>query len=117
MHQCHRNRAGFVLVEALIALLVVAVAFLAFEGSLSVIIRSVAAAERETVAAELAEKQRENALSAVCAAGVGIDSANAVVVTWSASAVGTLVHLAQASRYETRFGARVDTYNSTGRCY
>lgn len=117
MLQCHRNRAGFVLVEALVALLVLAVAFLAFEGSLSIIIRSVAESEREAVAAGLADTRRERVFSVMCASGSGVDSASGVVLTWSASSGSSLTHLIQATSYESRFGVRVETYNATGRCY
>ena len=110
-------RPGFILVEALIALLVLAVAFIAFEGSLTIAVRAIAASQREAVAAQLAETQRETAFSAVCSSGSGSDSVNGVVVVWSASAASSLVHLTQSSHYESRFGARVETYNSTGRCY
>lgn len=111
------RRPGFVLVEALIALLVLGVAFIGFEGSLTTIIRSVAASEREAVAARLAEAQRENAFSIVCASGSGADSVDGVVVAWSAAAAAPLVHLIQTSSYESRSGQRVETYNATGRCY
>ncbi|MEO9226901.1 MAG: hypothetical protein ABI328_11035 [Gemmatimonadaceae bacterium] len=110
-------RRGFILVEALIALLVLGVAFVAFESSLAVIIRSVAASEREATAARLAEAQRENAFSIVCGSGSGADSVDGVVVAWTASAAAPLVHLTQTSSYESRFGQRVETYDATGRCY
>ena len=95
---------------------VLGVAFISFEGSLTMIVRSVAESEREVVAARLAETQREKVFSIACASGSGADSVDGVAVTWSASAAGYLVHLLQTSSYDSRFGQRIETYSATGRC-
>jgi hypothetical protein len=99
------------------ALLVVAVAFIAFEGSLAVTIRAIAASRRESDAANLAELQRERAFAVACASASGSDSVNGVVVAWSATPAASLVHLTQSSSYDSRFGRRTETYSAIGRCY
>jgi Tfp pilus assembly protein PilV len=114
IHQ--RHPPGFILAEALVALLILGVVFLALEGSLSTVIRTIADSEHEAIAARLAETQRERAFAAACASSSGADSANTVVVTWSASATGSFVHLIQTSRYPRRVGDRIETYDATGAC-
>ncbi len=117
MSSSKRNhRPGFILAEALVALLVLGVVFLALEGSLSSIVRTIADSERETVAARLAEMQREKVFAAVCGSGSGTDSGNAVVVTWTVSTAGSLVRVTQTSRYDRRVGDRTESYDAIGRC-
>lgn len=107
---------GFILAEALIALLVLGVVFLALEGSLTIVVRSLADSERETVATRLAETQRERAFAAACAAASGTDSLNAVIVTWTSSRTGRLVRVSQTSRYPRRIGDRVEQYDAVSAC-
>lgn len=117
MSHAHANhRSGFILAEALIALLILGVVFLAFEGSLTVVARSLADSERETVAARLAETQRERAFAAACASASGVDSVNAVAVDWTAAPIGRVVRVAQTSRYPQRIGDRVERYDALSAC-
>lgn len=107
---------GFILAEALVALLILGVVFLALEGSLTVVVRSLAESERETVAARLAEAQRERAFAGACTPGSGTDSADGVIVDWIASPVGRFVRVSQTSRYPRRIGDRVEQYDAVGKC-
>lgn len=116
MSHAHAKRRGFILAEALIALLILGVVFLALEGSLTIIVRSLAESDRETVAARIAETQRERALAAVCASASGSDSSNSVVVNWTTSPTGRLVHIVQTSRFPRRIGDRVEQYDAVGGC-
>ena len=109
-------RSGFILAEALIALLVLAVVVLALEGSLTVVVRSLADSARETLAARLAETQRERLFAAACVGASGTDSANGVTVDWTASPAGRLVRISQTSRYPTHIGERVERYDAIGSC-
>jgi type II secretory pathway pseudopilin PulG len=112
----HINRhSGFILAEALVALLIVGVVFVALEASLSTVVRGIAESEREATAARLAESQRERAFGGPCLSGFGADSADAVVVTWSATANGSLIHLVQTSHFRSRFGDRIESYDAAGR--
>lgn len=117
MPTCHSNRRpGFILAEALVALLILGVVFLALEGSLSIIVRSLAYSEREMLAARLAETQRARAFAGSCAAATGADSVDMIAVHWTASTDGQLVRLVQTSRYPRRIGDRVEAYDALGRC-
>jgi Tfp pilus assembly protein PilV len=107
---------GFILAEALIALVVIGVVFLALEGSLSIVIRSLADSEREATATRLAESERERLFGSPCNADAGADSVNAVVVSWSASAADHLIRIDQAGRYPSRIGDRALGYVALGEC-
>jgi Tfp pilus assembly protein PilV len=107
---------GFILAEALVALLIIGVVFLALEGSLKIVLRRIADSEHESVAARIAEAQRERAFASACAPNSGVDSVNAVIVGWTASPDGQLVRVAQTSRYRQTVGDRVEHYDALGTC-
>lgn len=111
-----RSRSGFILAEALVALLLIGVVFLALEGSLTVVMRSIADSEHESIAARIAETQRERAFASACAPASGADSVRAVTVEWTASPDGQLVRVAQTSRYRQKLGDRVEHYEALGSC-
>jgi len=108
---------GFILIEALIALVLVGVVFLGLEGSLTLVLRALADSERQTIATRLAESQRERAFAVGCVAGAGSDSLNAVAADWSASPTGLVVHVTQSVRFSQRSGARVEHYTATSACH
>jgi Tfp pilus assembly protein PilV len=110
------RRNGFILAEAMVALLVIGIAFLALEGSLGLTTRSLADSERESIAARLAENQRERAFAANCAPASGSDSVNTVAVSWTASPIGALTRVAQTSRYRDRTGDRTEQYDALSAC-
>jgi|GEM_PF-1250988 len=110
------RRQGFILAETLVALLILGVVFVALEGSLTIVVRSLADSEQESIAARLAETQRENVFAAACAAASGADSLNAVVVSWVASTDGQLARVEQTSRYPRRGGERTEEYDAVGDC-
>ena len=107
---------GFILAEALVALLIIGVVFLGLEGSLTIVMRSIADSEHESVAARIAETRRERAFASACATSSGVDSVSAVTVGWTASPDGQLVHVAQTSRYRQKVGDRVEHYDALGTC-
>lgn len=111
-----KSRTGFILAEALVALAILGVVLLALEGSLTIVMRTLAESDRESIATRIAETQRERAFSTVCGNASGSDSANAVVVDWTATAASGLVHISQSSRYPRRIGTRVEHYNGIGVC-
>ena len=115
-HVRTNRRPGFILAEALVALAILAVVFLALEGSLSMVLRSLAESDREEVAARIAESQRERVFAAACVSASGSDSASSVIVDWSASSAGSLVHITQSSRYPRKIGDRVEHYDAIGGC-
>jgi Tfp pilus assembly protein PilV len=114
----HRSghRSGFIIVEALIALTIICVVFIALEGSLTIVVRNLADSERESIAVELTETRRENILGTGCSAASGADSSNTVVADWTASVDAGFVHIAQSTRYPRRGGERTEDYDVLARC-
>lgn len=111
-----KHLRGFILIEALVALVIIGVVFLGLEGSLTLILRSLVDSERQTIATRIAEEQRERAFAAGCVAGSGSDSVNAVTVDWTASRAGSLIHVSQTVRYPRNSGVRVEHYDAVGAC-
>jgi len=110
------RKLGFALVEALIALVIIGVVFLGLEGSLTLVLRSLADSERQSTATRIAEAQRERVFSGGCMAGSGSDSVNAVTVDWTASSTGSLIRVSQALSYPQKTGLRVEHYDAVGPC-
>ena len=110
------QRSGFVLIEALIALVIIGVVFLGLEGSLTLVLGSLADSERQATATRIAEARREHAFAAGCVAGSGSDSVNAVAVNWAASPAGSLIYVTETVRYQQKSGIRIEHYNAVGTC-
>jgi Tfp pilus assembly protein PilV len=115
-HTSAKRRPGFILAEALVALLILGVVFIALEGSLTIIVRTLADSERESIAVRIAETQRERVFATTCAAASGADSLNAVVVNWVASTDGQLARVVQSGSYPRRGGDRTQEYDALGSC-
>ncbi|MEO7042382.1 MAG: type II secretion system protein [Gemmatimonadaceae bacterium] len=109
-------RRGFILTEALIALLIFTVVFLALEGSLTLVVRRFADATREDIAARHAEIQREAAFANGCTAGLMIDSLNGVVVSSTSTTADYLLRIVQTTAYPRKLGARSEHYDAVSRC-
>ena len=111
-----RRPGGFILAEALIALLVLGVVFLALEGASAMAIRSLTESERDSIAARLAEVRREQLLSGGCIGSAGTDSVNSVAVFWVATPSGRILRVTQESHRQRRGGDIVELYDATGAC-
>ncbi len=109
------HRAGFTLIEAMVAMVVATVVVLALEGSLAFTLRSLARSDREGRTARLSELQRERAF-AVCAAGAGVDSANGVQARWSASLAGSHITVSQTTDYLAGGSRTLDAYDAVALC-
>lgn len=118
MHQTDdiRRPAGFILAEALVALLILGVVLLALEGASTMILRRLAESERRTATAQLAETRREQLLSGRCTSSNGIDSSNTVDVAWSAMPSGRLLRISQEGHYKRLGADAVELYETTGPC-
>lgn len=109
-------RAGFVLVESLIALLVFATVMLAMEQSWALVVRRASDARRQSLASRLTDAQRERVLSGNCTAGTGADSAGGVSTVWTASVAGSFQEMNQTATYIWRGVVRTDSYVVRVRC-
>lgn len=111
-----RRRGGFILTEALVALLIFSVVFLALEGSLTLVVRRFADAAREDIAARHAEAQRESAFASGCGAESDIDSLDAVVVASTSTTSDYLLRVVQTTAYPRKIGVRSERYDAVSRC-
>lgn len=107
---------GFILAEALVALLIFSAVFLALEGSLTLVVRRLAESAREDTAARRTETLRERTFAAGCTTASGVDSLNAVVIDWTSTQEGDLVHISQSSRYPRQLLTRTEQYDALSRC-
>lgn len=98
------------------ALVILGVVFFAFEGSLTLVLRSLAGSEREAIAGRIAENRRELIFSTPCAPASGTDSLDGVTVEWAASPAGRTVRLTQTSRYRVKAGEHTEHYDALGVC-
>jgi len=111
-----QRRRGFILTEALVALLIFSVVFLALEGSLTLVVRQFADVAREDIAARRAETQRESVFASDCTAAQQTDSLDAVVVHSTVTVSDYLLHVVQTTTYPRRFDTRSEQYDALSRC-
>ena len=109
-------RPGFILTEAMIALLIFTVVFLALEGSLTLVVQRFADAAREDRAARQAETQRESAFANGCVAASAIDSLDAVVVSSTSTNMDYLLRVLQKTAYARKLSVRNEQYDAVSRC-
>jgi Tfp pilus assembly protein PilV len=110
------DRRGFILTEALVALLIFSVVFMALEGSLTLVVRRFADAAREDIAARHAENLRESLFASGCAAASDVDSLNAVVISSTSTTTGYLLRVVQTTAYPRKIGVRSERYDAVSRC-
>ena len=110
------RRRGFILTEALLALLIFSVVFLALEGSLTLVARGFADAAREDIAARHAEAQRESAFANGCVAVSDTDSLDAVVVNSTSTTTDYLLRVIQTTAYPRKMSVRRERYDAVSRC-
>ena len=109
-------RAGFVLVESLLALLVFATVVLAMEQSWALVVRRASDTRRQSLASRLTDAQRERVLSGICVAGTGAEYAGGVSTVWTASLTGSFQEMNQTATYLWRGAVRTDSYMVRLRC-
>ena len=107
---------GFILLESLVALFILAVVFLALEGSWTIIARTLTLAERESDAAAIARARRERIIAGPCIATSGTDSLGGVLVDWEAIPDSGSVRIRQTSRFRSTYGSRVVSYEARVAC-
>ena len=82
------SRAGFTLVELLVAMMVFAVGMLALAATAASVTRMMGGAKRQTLAATVAQSRLEKLRSSPCASLVsGTETVRGVTNTWTVTAV------------------------------
>ena len=111
------RRAGFTLVELLVAMMMFAVGMLALASTAASVTRMMGGAKRQTIAATVAQSRLERIRSSKCATLTsGADTVRGVISTWTVTAVTRGVNVTETVIYPTSGGNRTRTYNTTLSC-
>lgn len=110
-------RAGFTLVELLVAMMVFAVGMLALVASAATVTRMMGGARRQTIAAAIAQSRIERLRASPCSTLTsGADTVRGVVSTWTVQSGTRSVNVSETVIYPTTRGNRTRTYKTTLSC-
>jgi type II secretion system protein I len=112
------SRAGFTLVELLVAMMVFAVGMLALAATAGSVTRMMGGARRQTIASTVAQSRLERIRSSPCAALTsGSDTVRGVISRWTISTIPRGVNVTETVIFPTsRGGTRTKTYNTSLSC-
>ena len=112
------RRAGFTLVELLVALMVFAVGMLGLAATAGSVTRMMGGAKRQTIAAAVAQSRLEKIRSSPCASLVsGSDTVRGIASTWTIRAVTRGVSVTETVTFRTsRTSVRTKTYMTSLSC-
>ena len=112
-----RTRAGFTLVELMVAMLMFTVGLLALASTSAVVVSQMGDAGRMGVAASAAQTRIERLRSGGCTtAQTGSNAARGVSESWSVTPMTRSARIDVTITYNTRRGLRSQTYRSMMRC-
>lgn len=112
-----RRRAGFTLVELIVAIMVFAIGMLGLAATAASVTRLMGGAKRQTIAANVAQSRLERLRSSPCAtlAG-GVDTTRGVVNKWTVQAVTRGVSITDTVFYASTRGSGYRAYKTTLPC-
>lgn len=112
------KRAGFTLVELMVALMVFAVGMLGLAATAGSVTRMMGGAKRQTIAATIAQSRLEKLRSSPCASIVsGSETVRGITNTWTVTAVTRGVTIRDSVSFRTsRNGTRSKVYQTTLSC-
>ena len=112
------NRAGFTLVELLVALMVFAVGMLGLAATAGSVTRMMGGAKRQTIAATVAQSRLEKLRSSPCASITsGSETVRGVTNTWTVTAVSRGVTIKDSVSFPSSRGTtRSKVYRTTLSC-
>jgi type IV pilus assembly protein PilV len=116
----HRTaRAGFTLVEVMVAMLIFTIGLLGLATTSAVVVRQMGDAGRMGVAAAVAEARMEKLRVANCKTAVASasDTVRTVISTWSVTPQTRSTRIDVTVTYVTRNGSRSQSYRSTVPCF
>jgi prepilin-type N-terminal cleavage/methylation domain-containing protein len=112
-----RTRAGFTLVELMVAMMMFAVGLLALASTSAVVVSQMGDAGRMGVAASAAQTRIEKLRSGGCTtAQTGSNAARGVSESWTVTPMTRSARIDVTITYNTRRGLRSQTYRSMMRC-
>jgi Tfp pilus assembly protein PilV len=116
MPAIHPSRHGFVIVEVIVAMFLIAIALGALEWSMAITIRRLRESHQESTAARLIQARSEWLLASPCGTSSGIDSSHGVVATWSERVDRHVLWIDQEAHYRSIFGEHKEAYRAAGGC-
>lgn len=112
-----RTRAGFTLVELMVAILMFTVGLLALASTSAVIVGQMGDASRMGVAASVAQTRIERLRSGACATTqTGTSNTRGVSESWTVTPMTRSAQIDVTITYSTRRGLRSQSYRSMMRC-
>ena len=112
------KRAGFTLVELLVAMMVFAVGMLGLAATAASVTRMMGGAKRQTIAATVAQSRLEKIRSSPCASLVsGTETVRGITNTWTITAVTRGVNVKDSVSFPgARNGTRWKVYRTSLSC-
>jgi len=112
-----KSRAGFTIVELIVAMVVFAVGVLGLAATAASVTQLMGGATRQTIAANIAQSRLEKLRASPCATLTsGADTTRGVVSTWTVQAVTRGVNITETVIFPTKGGNRTRTYKTTLSC-
>lgn len=112
-----KSRAGFTLVELLVAMMVFAVGMLGLAATAASVTRLMGGASRQTIAANIAQSRLEKLRASPCSTlANGADTVRGVVSAWTVQPVTRGVNITETVIFPTQRGNRTRTYKTTLPC-
>jgi type IV pilus modification protein PilV len=111
------SRAGFTIVEVLVAILILSVGMLALAGTAAVVVRQTGSAARQTMAAAHAQSRFEQLRASPCAAMAGgADTLRGIVTAWTVTPVVRANDVTVTVTWPVSGGTRSRSYRSLVPC-
>jgi len=111
------TRAGFTLIEVVIAILILSVGALALAGSSAVMVRRLSDGARTAAGASVARSRIESSLAAPCSAlAGGSEQILGVHSEWSVAAAENFADIKQRVTYPARHGPHSENFISSAPC-
>jgi prepilin-type N-terminal cleavage/methylation domain-containing protein len=110
-------RAGFTLVELMVAMMIFTIGLLAMASTAAVVVRQMGDSSRMGVAAAVAQNQMEQLYAGNCKiAQSGSSVERGVSIAWTITPATRAATLGVSVTYQSRRGLRTQTYQSTVAC-
>ena len=112
-----KRRAGFTLVELLVAMMVFAVGMLGLAATAATVTKLMGGAKRQTIASTVAQSRMERLRSSPCASlTAGTDTSRGVVNKWTVQSVTRGVNVTDTVTFTSARGATYKVYKTTLAC-
>lgn len=114
---CKESRAGFTLIEVIVAIVMLATGALALAGSAAVTVRRMAEAAHRSAAVAMARSRAESSLASPCLSlASGSETTRGIRSDWVVAVSSASAELTQRVSYPTARGERSDDFITAAPC-